>query len=102
MSTDTMTAPRVRWASIIWGVTFAAIAAGFLWFLTDGGRRDALAEAIGTMTPATLLTIVLLTAGALLLVGGLAGLLRHAQRRSSTDAPADPVDAPADPVDAAE
>ncbi|WP_187614898.1 MULTISPECIES: hypothetical protein [Microbacterium] len=85
MSTETITAPRVRWASIIWGTTFAAIAAGALWFLTDADRRAALADGVGTMTPATLLTIVLLTAGALLLVGGVAGLVRRTQRRSATD-----------------
>lgn len=84
MSTETMTVPRVRWAAVIWGTTFAAIAAGALWFLTDAERRAALAD-VGTMTPATLLTIVLLTAGALFLVGGVAGLVRRTQRNSPAE-----------------
>ena len=90
MSSETITAPRVRWASIIWGTTFAAIAAGALWFLTDPDRRAALADGVGTMTPATLLTIVLLTAGALFLVGGVAGLVRRPQRKPPTEESDDP------------
>ncbi|MCT1395812.1 hypothetical protein M4D51_08745 [Microbacterium sp. p3-SID338] len=56
-----------------------------LWFLTDAERRAALADGVGTMTPATLLTIVLLTAGALFLVGGVAGLVRRTQRNSPAE-----------------
>lgn len=56
-----------------------------LWFLTDAERRAALADGVGTMTPATLLTIVLLAAGALFLVGGVAGLVRRTQRSSPTE-----------------
>lgn len=85
MSTEIITAPRVRWAAVIWGTTFAAIAAAALWFLADPDRRAALADGVGTMTPATLLTVVLLTAGALLLVGGVAGLVRRTQHRSSAE-----------------
>jgi predicted phage tail protein len=91
MSTETITAPRTRWAAIIWGTVFAAIAAGALWMLADADRRDLLADGIGTLTPASILTVVLLSAGALLLVGGVAGLVRRAQRRLS--APPAPTDA---------
>lgn len=84
MSMSTITAPRVRWASIVWGLVFAGVATAALWFLAGDDRRAALADGVSTLTPVTLLTIVLLTAGALLLVGGVAGLLRHAQRRGAT------------------
>lgn len=80
MSTDTTTAPRTRWAAIIWGVVLAAIAGAALWVLADDDRRAALADGVSTLTPATILTVVLLSAGALLLVGGAAGLVRRAQR----------------------
>ena len=82
MSTETITAPRVRWAAVIWGMTFAAVAAGALWFLTDAERRAALADGVGTMTPATLLTIVLLTAGGPFLVCGGARPGPRSQRES--------------------
>ena len=77
---DTITSPRTRWAAIIWGLLFAAIAATALWMLADDDRRTAVADGIVTLTPTTILTIVLLTVGVLLLVGGAAGLVRRAQR----------------------
>ncbi|MCT1479048.1 hypothetical protein [Microbacterium sp. p3-SID336] len=81
MSTESTTAPRTRWAAIIWGAVFAAIAGWALWLLADDGRRTALSDTVGTVTPATIVTVALLTAGGLLLVAGAAGLVRHAQRR---------------------
>ncbi|WP_337005356.1 MULTISPECIES: hypothetical protein [unclassified Microbacterium] len=96
---ETITPPRTRWAAIIWGLLFAAIAATALWMLADAGRREAVADGLVTLTPTTLLTIVLLTVGVLLLVGGAAGLVRRAQRKLAATAPATAPDVPAPPAE---
>lgn len=80
-TTEPTTAPRTRWAAIIWGLLFATIAAVSLGQLADAARRETIADALMTMTPTTITAIVLLTAGVLLLVGGAAGLIRRAQRK---------------------
>jgi hypothetical protein len=80
-TTEPTTAPRTRWAAIIWGLLFATIAALALGQLADPSRRETIADALMTMTPTTITAIVLLTAGVLLLVGGAAGLIRRAQRK---------------------
>ena len=85
---ETITPPRTRWAAIIWGLLFAAIAAISLWALTDEGRRDGIADGLLAMTPATVTTIALLSLGVLLLVGGVAGLVRRAQRKFAATASA--------------
>lgn len=79
--TEPTTAPRTRWAAIIWGLLFAAIATLALGQLADPSRRETIADTLMTMTPTTITAIVLLTAGVLLLVGGAAGLIRRAQRK---------------------
>jgi len=84
--TETTTAPRTRWAAIIWGLLFAGIAAAALSVLADAERRENVADALLTMTPTTITAIVLLTAGVLLLVGGAAGLIRRAQRKLAATA----------------
>lgn len=86
--TETTTPPRTRWAAIIWGLLFAAIAGGALWALADETRREAVADALLTLTPPTIITILLLTAGVLLLVGGATGLIRRAQRKLAAATPA--------------
>lgn len=73
--------PRVRWAAIVWGLLFAAIAAGTLAILLRPESRDAFAEWAFALSPLTVTLYGLLALGALVLVGGLAGLLRRAQRR---------------------
>lgn len=74
-------APRTRWAAILWGVTFAAIAVWGLWTFSDDARRTATHDwAIG-LTPASAVAYALLATGALLVLLGSAALLRRAQRR---------------------
>jgi heme/copper-type cytochrome/quinol oxidase subunit 3 len=77
------TPPRTRGAAIVWGLLFAAIAAFGIWTLTDDGRRESTADWITTLTPNTVYSLVLLTIGVLVLVGGAVGLIRHAQRRAA-------------------
>lgn len=79
--TETITPPRTRWAAIIWGLLFAAVAGTALWVLSDTERREAVANGLLGLTPATVVTIVLLSVGVLLLVSGAAGLLRREQRK---------------------
>lgn len=43
--TETTAPPRTRWAAIVWGLLFAAIAATALWMIADDARRDAIADA---------------------------------------------------------
>jgi hypothetical protein len=75
------TPPRTRGAAIVWGLLFAAIAAFGIWTLSDDDRREGTADWITTLTPNTVFSLVLLTIGVLILVGGAVGLIRHAQRR---------------------
>ena len=74
------TPPRTRGAAIVWGLLFAAIAAFGIWTLSDADRRAGTADWITTLTPNTVFSLVLLTIGVLILVGGAVGLIRHAQR----------------------
>lgn len=94
--TEQTTSPRTRWAAIIWGLLFAAIAALALGQIADATRRETIADALLTLTPTTLVTIVLLSVGVLFLVGGTAGLIRRAQRKlaAATDAPQPEVQGP--------
>ncbi|WP_233279130.1 hypothetical protein [Microterricola pindariensis] len=73
--------PRIRWAAIVWGLLFAAIAAGTLLTLLSPERRDAFAAWAVSLSPTTVTLYGLLAVGALVLVLGLVGLLRRAQRR---------------------
>jgi hypothetical protein len=77
------TPPRTRGAAIVWGLLFAAIAAFGIWTLTDDDRREGTAGWITSLTPNTVFSLVLLTIGVLVLVGGAVGLIRHAQRRAA-------------------
>ncbi|QTX03691.1 hypothetical protein [Agromyces archimandritae] len=73
--------PRIRWAAILWGTVFAVIAAVSLAVLLDAPRRIAFAEWIGALSPglATLYGVLIL--GGIVLLVGLLGLIRGAERR---------------------
>lgn len=74
--------PRTRWAAIVWGLFFAATAAVALWILTSTDRRTAALDAIVSLDAPTAIAIALLAVGVLVLVGGLAALLRRLQSPS--------------------
>lgn len=74
-------APRTRWAAIIWGAVFAAIALWALRVFGDVEGRVALALWVGGLTPASVVGYLVLALGALVLILGLAGVLRRVQRR---------------------
>lgn len=72
--------PRVRWAGIVWGLALATLAAYGVWLTGTPGRLDELATVAPQISPTGLVAAVALTLGALVLVTGLVGLLRRAQR----------------------
>lgn len=78
------TAPRTRWAGIIWGLLFAAIAGAGIWLLTDPARQEGIADWVMTLTPSTIGGLGVLVVGVLILATGAIGLIRHAQRRYAT------------------
>lgn len=80
-ATASAPAPRTRWAAIVWGLCFAVIAWFGIWMLSDGERHDSVTDWFASLNPGTITAFALLTLGALVLVSGLVGLIRRAQRR---------------------
>ncbi|MGB4135318.1 MAG: hypothetical protein WA971_02070 [Microbacterium sp.] len=74
-------APRTRWAGIVWGLFFAVLALAGVWQLSDPDRIDDVTTWIGALSPGTMVAVALLAIGVLVLIAGLAGLIRHAQRK---------------------
>lgn len=71
---------RTRWAGIVWGLVLAAIAGAGIWLTGGEGRVGDLVEWTRGLSLATAIGIGVLVVGVLLLVTGLVGLLRRAQR----------------------
>lgn len=80
IATDHIPAPRTRWAAIVWGLVFAALAAAGVWLL-DETRRDDIADWILAQTPSSITATALLTVGILILITGAIGLIRSLQKR---------------------
>jgi hypothetical protein len=76
--------PRTRWAAIIWGVVFAAIAVSALVLLGDGERGEEVSDWILSLTPASITAMVLLALGAVVLICAATGLIRRVQRRAAS------------------
>ncbi len=72
--------PRTRWAGIVWGLVFAAVATAGLWLASGEGRVDDVVGWIRSLTVASAIGYSALVVGGILLVTGLVGLLRRAQR----------------------
>lgn len=79
---DRRVGPVVRWAGILWGLVFAAIAAATLWVVVDARRRDAASEWWGSLAPGMLALLVIAAVGFVLLIAGIAGLLRRIPDRA--------------------
>ncbi|MDN3445709.1 hypothetical protein [Microbacterium sp. APC 3901] len=88
--TEAVTPPRTRWAAIVWGVLFAAVAATSMWLIAADDRRSAIADWALTLTPVTISTLMILTIGVLVLATGASALLRTVQRRTTVSAPRPP------------
>lgn len=78
---------RTRWAGIIWGVVLAAVAAAGLWLTTDDTRLEGITAWVQDLSPATAVGYSVLVVGALLLITGVVGLLRRAQRAIASRRP---------------
>ena len=72
--------PRTRWAAIVWGLVFAALASGALYVVLSPEHRLELIEWVTSLEPATLALYGALAIGVIVLLFGLVGLLRRAQR----------------------
>ncbi len=71
--------PRIRWAGIVWGVVFAALALAGMSLTSQPGSLDDFAGRLLTTSVGAVIGYGLLAVGALVLIIGLVGLLRHAQ-----------------------
>ncbi|MFK4115673.1 hypothetical protein ACI2K6_13680 [Microbacterium sp. NPDC006705] len=72
--------PRVRWAGIVWGLAFAALAVAGVVLTRSPDAYGGLLEWVAAISIPTLVATGLLTVGAAVLVTGIVGMLRHAQR----------------------
>jgi len=80
-STASAPLPRTRWAAIVWGVCFAALAWFGIWMLSGDDRRSDVSDWFASLTPGTTTAMVLLAVGVLVLITGLVGLIRRGQLR---------------------
>lgn len=76
--------PRTRWAAIVWGACFAAIAWFGIWMLSSDDRRGDVSDWFASLTPGTTTAMALLSIGVLVLITGAVGLIRRGQRRSAS------------------
>lgn len=71
---------RTRWAGIVWGLVLAGLAWAGIWLASAPDRVDELVTWLRGIDTATAVAYGLLALGALVLVTGVVGLLRRAQR----------------------
>lgn len=71
---------RTRWAGIVWGLVLAAVAGAGIWLASAPGRVDDLSGWVARLSLGTAIGFGMLALGALLLIAGIVGLLRRAQR----------------------
>ncbi|GAA3924078.1 hypothetical protein GCM10022382_32260 [Microbacterium invictum] len=72
------TRPRTRWAAILWGLVFAALAVAGIQLVSSPERFDQMLDWLAALTAPAVIAYALLTVGVLVLVAGLVGLLRRA------------------------
>lgn len=78
--------PRIRWAGIVSGLVFAALAVAALVTIGTVDGRDTIRAAIlgfdpSTINPGSVIGVVAIMVGVVLLIVGGLTFLRHAQRR---------------------
>ncbi|PZU49127.1 MAG: hypothetical protein DI566_02100 [Microbacterium sp.] len=79
-TTASQAGPRTRWAGIVWGLVFAAVAVAGVSLTASETAVDELVAWVTDLSVATAIGWAVLAIGGLLLVTGLVGLLRRAQR----------------------
>lgn len=72
--------PRIRWGGIVWGLFFSALGFAGLWIVGSPERREAAGVWLEHLTVPTIVGSSVLALGVILLVAGLVGLLRRAQK----------------------
>lgn len=72
--------PTVRWGALVWSLLFGALAATTLWVIAEPARRDAVASSFANLSPLAAALYALLALGVLVVVFGLVGLIRRAER----------------------
>lgn len=78
--------PRVRWAGVVWGIVLAAVSAGGFWMTSTPDALAHLSAAARDLSVSTLIAVPALALGAAVLVTGVVGLLRRAQRARTASA----------------
>lgn len=73
--------PRTRWAAIIWGAVFSALAVTVLVMVASGEHRAAFADWANSLTVAGFTVVGVLALGCLVLLLGLLAAVRQFQRR---------------------
>ena len=74
--------PRIRTGAIVWGLIVTAVGAGALALLINPALRQAVIDAILSLTAFGVGIALLAALGALILVIAIVTLIRRAQRRS--------------------
>jgi hypothetical protein len=72
--------PRVRWAGVVWGALFAAFGIVTMIVVSTEANRQAYAAWADGLGPWGAGIVALVAVGALLLITGVLGAVRHAQR----------------------
>jgi hypothetical protein len=73
--------PPVRWGGVVWGLLLVLFAGGTLWVLSSPSRLTAWDRWVSTLTPATAWALGIAVVGLVIVVSGLLGAIRSAQRR---------------------
>ncbi len=79
-TTSSTVRPRIRFGAIAWGLIVCGVAVWVLFTLLTPGARTQFNDWVVTLTPADLGIIAVLVSGGLVLLLGLLGLARRAQR----------------------
>lgn len=75
--------PRIRFGTIVWGLLVFAAGATLLTALRTPGQRDQVANWALSLTPSDSILIVTIVVGAIVLVLGLLAVIRSQQKRLS-------------------
>lgn len=71
----------VRWGGVVWGLLLLLFAGGTLWVVSSPSRLTAWDRWASTLTPATAWALGIAVVGLVIVVSGLLGAIRSAQRR---------------------
>ena len=93
--------PRIRTAAVVWGLLLAVLGAGLAWAALDPRRIVAVGLWLAKAGPGeivTVLVVLLIAAGAAIVVGSLLSVVHRAQDRRRARQEAAPDPDPDDPM----